>query len=394
MIRPSPTLAESSAVPAQVDSAPFAEVEIGPDTVALLKDGAQAYPAMLEAIAAARSTICLETYILQEDHTGNRFAAALAERARAGVEVNLMYDHWGSSVSDAFLDRLHQAGVRTLSFRPFRLHGRLGRALAHFRRRNHRKALVVDGVVGFTGGLNISDDYASIDDGGYGWRDTHVRLHGPAAAELERMFLETWRRNRGAPLSPDRYRRPPSPTGGKVRIVGNELHAGRKDIRRAYVKAISHAQRRVYLTHAYFLPPARVLRALQRAARRGVEVAVILAATTDVKLVLLAARGLYDKLLRSGVRVYEWKGRVLHAKTAVVDGRWATIGSANLDALSLRVNLEVNAVIEDERFAESVEAMFRQDLEQCEAITLERWRERPLAEQIASWLAYQLRNWL
>jgi cardiolipin synthase len=356
-------------------STPFAEVNVGPNRVSLLRDGAQAYPAMLEAISAARSTLCVETYIFREDRTGLRFAEALMARARAGVEVNLIYDGWGSSVSTELRDRLRAAGVRVVEFGPIRLHSRylvrLARVFARLRRRNHRKALIADGRVGFTGGLNLSDDYASEAAGGSGWRDTHVRLEGPAAVELEKVFLDTWRRSRGPAIDLARYRRPfpmsaAAPEASKVRIVCNTFLRERKDIRRAYVTAIQGARRQIHLTHAYFLPPVKVLRALQHSARRGVEVSVILAATTDVPLVRMAARAIYGRLLRAGVRVFEWRGRVLHAKTAVVDGNWATVGSANLDYLSLRENLEVNAVVEDAEFGQAVEAMFNQDLYSCE----------------------------
>jgi cardiolipin synthase len=375
-------------------SAPFAEVDIGVNRIALLRDGGQAFPAMLQAIAAARSTICFETYIYREDATGQRFAAALCERARAGVEVSLMVDDWGSTLSADFVHRLRVAGVRTLQFSPVLNWRVFGRLFARLRRRNHRKALIVDGEVAFTGGLNVSDDYAAAVDGGRGWRDTHVRIKGPAAADLERMFLETWRKSRGARVTPERYQRPTPAPDPRVRIVGNEFRKDRKDIRKAYVKAIQGAKRRVHLTHAYFLPPSRVLHALQRAAHRGVEVSVILAATTDVYVVRLAAQGIYLRLLRSGVKVYEWSGRVLHAKTAVVDGSWSTVGSANLDALSLRANLEVNAVFEDEKLGTAVEAMFAQDLALCEEVTLAEWRKRSWTERILPWLAFQLRNWL
>ncbi|MFZ5468084.1 MAG: phospholipase D-like domain-containing protein [Myxococcota bacterium] len=374
--------------------APFAEVDIGPNEVALLRDGAQAYPAMLEAIAAAQATICLQTYILREDTTGRRFAAALCERARAGVEVSLMYDDWGSNVSEPFLFQLRSAGVRTLAFRPVRWTGRMADLLNRLRQRNHRKSLVVDGKVAFTGGLNISDDYAAVEDGGHGWRDTHVRVRGPAAVELERLFLDSWRRHKGAPLDEARYQRPAYAPDRRVRFLGNDFHHDRKDIRRAYLEALTAAKRRIHLTHAYFVPPARLLRELAKAARRGVDVSVILAASTDVKLTLYAARGLYGKLLAAGVRVFEWNGRVLHAKTAVVDGEWVTVGSTNLDHLSLRRNLEVNALFEDSRLGAHAEDMFNQDLYQCEQVTLEAWRNRPLLEQVLSWLTYRLRSWL
>lgn len=374
--------------------APWAEVTIGPNRVALLKDGHQAFPAMLDAIARAQRTISFETYILRDDTTGSRFLDALIERARAGVEVLLMYDHWGSEVSESSTGRLAEAGVKVHVFRPVRFTGSLSRLFAKLMRRNHRKSLVVDGMVGFTGGLNISDDYASVEDGGKGWRDTHVRITGPAAQELERLFLETWRKNRGERFDETRFVRPRHPGTPRLRVVGNDFAADRKGIRRAYVEAFNRARSHVFLTHAYFLPPAKILKALIRAAHRGARIAVILAAETDVKPVLWAARGLYAKLIRAGVEVYEWKGRVLHAKTATVDGRWATVGSSNLDPLSLRQNLEVNALVTDESFARAAEAMFTQDLTHCTRVTMEHVRGYGLFMRFVSWLAFRLRHWM
>lgn len=371
----------------------YAEVTIGDTRASLLKDGLQTFPSMLAAIASAEKTICFETYILRDDTTGKRFAQALQERARAGVEVNLIYDGWGSSISEDFLRHLESDGVRTLHFQPVRFFGPIGRAVARLKRRNHRKSLCVDGKIGFTGGLNISDDYASVEDDGQGWRDTHVRIEGPPVAELERLFLQTWRNYKGAALDERRYVRPRVPPG-RVRIIGNAFRADRKDIRKAYLTAMGSAQQNIYLTHAYFMPPAKIVRALMLAARNKVRVAVILAASTDVRPVLWAARGLYDRLLQAGVEVYEWEGRILHAKTAVVDTKWATVGSANLDSLSLRQNLEVNAVFEDPKFAAAVERMFEEDLAQCRRITAEWMSERPLAEQLLSWFAFQFRRWL
>lgn len=372
---------------------PFAQVTVGETRLALLKDGEQAYPAMLEAIASAKRSICLETYILKDDQVGRRFADALARRARDGVEVNLLYDAWGSSVSAEYLRTLEEAGVRVLPFQPVRFRGRLQAVLARVFRRNHRKALIVDGTVAFTGGLNLSNEYASLEDGGGGWRDTHVRIEGAEAHELERLFLGTWRAHKGAALDDARYQAPRR-TSSKVRIIGNHFRKDRKDIRAAYVRAFAQAKTSIHLTHAYFLPPNRVLRELKRAARRGVEVTVILAAATDVTLVLLAARGLYASLLKTGVKVFEWEGRILHAKTAVVDGRWATVGSANLDGLSLRQNLEVNAVVEDEGFAQAVERLFKDDLAHCRRITPEWLDARGPLERLVSWLAGRLRRWL
>jgi len=375
--------------------APYAEVMVGDERVALLRDGEQAYPAMLAAVAEARRTICFETYILRDDATGQRFLDALVERAHAGVLVLLMFDAWGSRVSDATLERLREAGIVVRPFRPWRFTGSLLRSIAQHRRRNHRKSLVIDGAVAFTGGMNIADDYAPVEDGGAGWRDTHLRIVGPSAERLEALFLETWRRNRGPRVAPERFALRGEPAAAGLRIVGNGFVRDKKQVRAAYLEAFRRATERIFVTNAYFLPPAGVVRELVAAARRGVRVAVVLAATTDVKLVLHAARGLYPKLLRGGIELYEWTdARVLHAKTAVVDGRWTTVGSTNLDPLSLMRNLEVNAIVEDATFGAAAERLFLEDLGGCRRITFDELRRHGPIARALSWLAWRLRLWL
>ena len=374
--------------------APFAEMTVGAHRLALLKDGSETFPAMLDAIAAARSTICLETYILKSDRIGGFFARALAERARAGVEVNLLYDDWGSSVSGAYLRALAASGVRALAYHPIRFVGSTRELFGRIAHRDHRKMLVVDGRIGFAGGINIADVY--VPSGGRpGWRDTHLRLEGPAALELEYFFLHTWRRTGGAPLDEARYggqgRRRADPL---VSVVSSHKRHGRTGIRDAYRDAIRSATERVWITNAYFLPTLPFIRNLIEAARRGVDVRVMVGGTTDVKAVLFASRSIYEILLAAGVRMFEWEGRVLHAKTAVADGRWSTVGSSNLDAQSLRQNLEVNAIIRDEAFAAALERMFEEDLASCREINHVRWRERPSWIRAASWGAQLLRDWL
>jgi cardiolipin synthase A/B len=373
---------------------PFAEMTVGAHRVALLKDGGQAFPAMLDAIASARSTICLETYILRADGMGGRFAAALSERARAGVEVNVLYDAWGSSLPGEWLDALEASGVRTVAYHPIRFSGKRREIMGRLERRDHRKALIVDSRVGFTGGINVSDEYAAVEDGGEGWRDTHVRLEGPAAMEMQFFFLDTWRRAGGAPIDEPRYGtdgRRPDP---RVSVVSTHQRRMRTAIRDAYLTAIRGAKQRIWITNAYFLPRIRFLRALGDAARRGVDVRVMVAGTTDVPAVLYASREIYERLLRAGVRLYEWEGSVLHAKTAVVDGRWATVGSSNLDMQSLRQNLEANAILRDTAFAAALERMFVEDMASCREISQERWSRRPVWLRAASWGAYLLRRWL
>jgi cardiolipin synthase len=373
----------------------FADMEVGTHRVTLLRDGEHAYPAMLDAIARAKRYVCLETYILRSDKTGERFANVLVERAHAGVEVSVLYDAWGSSLSVAYVERMREAGVRMTAFHPLHFSGPRREAFAKMTRRDHKKTLVVDGEVGFTGGLNISDDYAPKELGGRGWRDTHVRLEGPAALELEYFFMRTWRRGKGEPFDEPRYGshgRRPDP---QVHIVSNDLRHGRTAIRDMYRSAITGAKERIFITNAYFLPTIRLLMNLVRAARSGVDVRIIVAGTTDITAVLLASRALYRRLLNAGARIFEWKGRVLHAKTAVIDRRWCTVGSSNLDYQSLRHNLEVNAIIEDERFASALEDMFEDDLAHCEEIQKDAWEaaRRPW-DRAASWGMFLLRDWL
>ncbi|HRI70094.1 MAG TPA: cardiolipin synthase ClsB [Polyangium sp.] len=376
------------------ESGAYCDVVVGFHRLRLLKDGTQAFPAMLEAIKNARATICLETYILEDDRIGQLFADALIERARGGVEVNLLYDTWGSSVSSGFVDRLIENGVRVLPFRPVLHVLQDVKMVRQVSRRNHRKALIVDSSVAFTGGINISNDYASRDEGGGGFRDTHLEFEGPAALELQYFFLRTWKKANGAVIDDARYShqgRRPDPF---VHVVTNDMHRGRSTIRHAYRKAIHEAKRRIYVTNAYFLPTLGVLRGLCDAAKRGVDVRVMVAGTTDVTAVKLATRTIYGRMLHAGIRLYEWHGRVLHAKTAVIDGHWSTVGSSNLDQQSLRMNMEANAIIEDARFARAMEKMFHEDLEHCEAVTTESWHQRPAWERAASWAAYLFRDWL
>ena len=374
---------------------PYATLRVGEHRLALLKDGEQAYPAMLEAIASARSHICLETYIFRADRTGRRFARALAERARAGVEVNVIVDAWGSPLPLGFVRRLQRAGVRILHYNPVRLSWRAFRTrFARFFRRNHRKILVVDNRVGFTGGLNIADDYASEEDGGQGWRDTHLRIEGPAVSELLYVFRRTWEKEGGAPLDERRYRsegRRPDP---RVRVLASDIRRGRRMIKDAFLQAIRQAKERIWITSAYFLPTRKMLKALVAAARRGVDVRVIVAGTTDVLPARYAAQSFYPRLLKAGVRVYEWVGTVLHAKTALVDRHWATVGSSNLDALSLRKNLEVNAFVEDRAFNEVLARLFEEDLEKCVEIEWRWFRYRPLLDRLLSFVLGRLQRWI
>ncbi len=394
--------------PQEQGLAPFADIQVGAHRLAILRDGGQTFSAMLAAIRSAERSICLETYILRDDQTGARFGQALIARARAGVEVNVLYDAWGSSVSIEYLVWLSQGGVRTMAFHPVELSSTIDKTLAKLTLRNHRKLLIVDSKVAFTGGLNISDDYAGEADGGRDWRDTHVRIEGPVVAELLGFFLATWKAaggpavtaarhapDVGSPLPRRAGRRSPAPVQDPhVQVAASHLRRGRRTVRHAYGEAIREARSHIYITNAYFLPTVRLLQALRHAAQRGVDVRVMVAGTTDVPAVLHASRAIYGLLLKAGARLFEWEGRVLHAKTATIDRSWSTIGTSNLDRQSLRFNLEVNVIVRDSAFAGAMEAMFFQDLLSCREITLDTWEKRPLLDRAASWVSYLARDLL
>jgi len=367
------------------------------NTVSVLRDGAEAFPAMLEAIAGARRSILLEMYIFASDDTGWRFADALAERARAGVEVAVLSDAVGSFSTDVGLWRaLEDAGARHIEFGPLDRWWRPRRLF--WSTRDHRKMVVVDGRVGFTGGMNVADEYGPGDDGSPGWRDTVVRVEGPAVSDFTRTFLEVWGQTGGPQLmSPD-----PGveiPPAGDVRcgLVGltsrKRGSRGRRSVYRSYRRAMAAARQRIFLTNPYFLPDRRFLADLHDARRRGVEVSVLVPGRSDVPAVKYASRHLYDRLLRWGVQIHEFHERVLHAKTAVIDGVWCTVGSFNLDPRSAEHNLEVNLSIEDAGIGRQMERIFDEDLERAERVHLSDLKERPLIERLIQAIAYSLR-WL
>ncbi|MBZ4414925.1 phosphatidylserine/phosphatidylglycerophosphate/cardiolipin synthase family protein [Myxococcus sp. RHSTA-1-4] len=355
----------------------------------LLRDGVEAYPAMLEAIRRARRYIRLETYMFITDAVGELFGEALAEAAERGVHVKVLYDAVGSWTSRrGFFESLRRRGVDIRAFKPFSL----SRGLRHLLRRDHRKILVVDGEVAFTGGVNIAAHWAP-EGRGAPWRDDVLRIEGPAVHELERRFLATWRM-----MFQDRFHRLATglrhwkrraPRRGQV---GLAVLSSRRSIHRAYLHAIQRARSSVLIAAAYFIPDRRMVAALREAARRGVEVHLLLNARSDHPLLEFATRAFYEKLLGAGIRIFEWQRGVLHAKTAVVDGVWGTIGSFNLERLSLAFNHEVNAVFADPRLGRQLEDSFRADCGHCREVTLAGFRRRPLWQKGLERVLYACRK--
>jgi cardiolipin synthase len=339
---------------------------------------------MFEAIEGAQDSIQIETYSFSDDEIGQKFAEALKAKQRAGVQVNLIYDSFGSRQTPrSFFDDMMMEGIEVLEFNPVNpLAARVRWSPDH---RDHRKLLVVDGKVAFTGGINISKVYA----GGSGerkkaltesWRDTDVQIEGPAVAEFQRLFISNWESQGGDPLSPRDYFPPLEKKGDYiVRVIGSEP----KEFSLIYVdlvSAINNAETRIYITDAYFAPGREMLEALEGAGRRGVDVRLLLPGRVDEPVMALATRSYYSELLGAGVQIYEWQGKMVHAKTATIDNVWSTVGSSNLDWWSIARNEEINAVILSYKFAQEMELMFYSDLERSDRIDPIEWAHRPLTE--------------
>jgi len=361
--------------------------------VTVLREGGETYPAMLAALAAAQESICFETYILAADLTGDRFKAVLIDRARAGVAVRIIYDAVGSfGLSETWLDDLRAAGCEVIDFNPISPWRRRFR-LSH---RDHRKIIVVDDRVAFTGGLNIANDYAAVEDGGVGWHDMHCRVTGPIVADLARMFRRTWLRCGGMAYRPGG----PSDgdataTGGPfVRLLDNTRRRQRTAVRRAYLHVINAARTCVLIQNAYFLPDRGLRRALINAVKRGVEVSVLVPGRSDVRLVEWAGLYVFRLLARRGVKIHLWRGVMMHAKTATVDALWSTIGSYNFDAQSRFNNLEVTVEILDPSTGQALVRCFERDLANADPFDEASWLRLPWWRKALAWVGYRMRRLL
>jgi cardiolipin synthase A/B len=356
--------------------------------VGLLQDGPATYEAMFVALRAAKDHINMESYIIEDGVVGQQFAEVLLERQAHGVQVNLIYDSVGAfGTGRAFFDRLAQAGVQLLEFNPVNpLLGGKGWAPNN---RDHRKLLVVDGRTAFLGGINISNVYSSGSaprgsagpaDLTTGWRDTDIQVEGPAVGEFQKLFLQTWLKQKGKPLAEKDYFPALAPQGSEiVRAIGSTPDDPYSLIYLTLLSAIGNAEKQVYITNAYFVPDPQLVGALLGAAARGVDVKLILPGESDSAAVFYAGRSYYAQLLEGGVKIYERKGALLHIKTAIIDGVWSCVGSSNLDWRSALDNDEINAVILGRDFGGRMQAVFAGDLAASEPITLAQWSRRPLA---------------
>ena len=369
------------------------------NAVRLLHDGRQAFPAMLEAIALARRQVLLEMYWFDSDLVGRRFAEALTQARRRGVEVAVVYDSVGSIGTDpAMFAALEAAGVHVLEFNPVAPWRRRFRfSFTRLSRRDHRKILVVDGNVGFTGGINLARQWSPLEEEGGNWRDDMVRIQGPAVNGLSHCFHRVWRRHDVPPIQ-HLHAEPVVEAAGQrllpVRILGERYFRHRHEIARDYASRVYAAKKTVYISNSYFVPDASVRRALVRAAKRGVDVRVIVPAHSDVEAVKYAGRAQYAKLLAAGVRIFEWQDGMFHAKTAVIDGEWCTTGTFNFDYMSLHYNLEVNASVLDAELAAEFERSFCDDLVGSREVQLREVELRSLYDRFVENGFYRLRKFL
>ncbi len=352
--------------------------------VELLEDADPTYAAIEEAIRGAQDHVHLLYYIFQADETGTRFRDLLIQKAREGITVRVLTDGVGSFGIDSFFSPLVEAGGQFAEFLP------VGTFSKHWHPnlRNHRKIVVVDGKVAFTGGVNIGDEYTGRKKKVGPWRDTHLRIMGPAVHHLQEIFAEDWHFATDKDLISSRWY-PDQEAMGDVmtQIIASGPDTETEPMHRIFFTAVTSAKERVYLTTPYFVPDQALLVALETAALRGVDVRLLLPRHSDMRIVLHAGRSYYYGLLANGVKIYEYSSGILHAKSMVVDDRWATVGSANMDVRSFRLNFEVNTVIYGPKFTRQLTQLFEKDLTRAAEVTLEQMKNKGIGNRIAESLA-------
>jgi cardiolipin synthase len=365
---------------------------VGGNRFDVLLNGERIFPAMLGAIRGARKSVSFESYIYWSGTVGKQFADALAERARAGVKVHVLLDWIGSNKMDpAQLNAMREAGVEIRKFhRPHWYH------LGRINHRTHRKVLVVDGAVGFTGGVGIADQWNGDAQDPDHWRDTHFRAEGPVVAQMQAVFLDNWIKATGAVLHGSDYFPALKPAGkGAAQMFSSSPSSGSENMQLMYLLAITAAQRSIHLSTAYFVPDPLTLRTLADALQRGVKVQIILPGKhTDAEAVRRASRARWGPLLEAGAEIYEYLPTMYHCKVMIVDALLVSVGSTNFDNRSFQLNDEANLNIYDADFAARQIAIFRDDLARSRRISLMEWQQRPWLEKLwehaASLLGAQL----
>ncbi len=348
--------------------------------VELLINGDEIFPAMLETVDAAEQTLCVQTYVYWTGEIADEVAGRICRRAQAGVECNVLLDALGAAQMDGhLLDRMERAGVHVIRFRPPKPY-----ALRRLTNRTHRRLLVADGRVGMTGGVGIADEWTGDAEDPDHWRDTHIRVRGPVVRGMQGAFNENWLEGTGQVLAGDGYLPELEPIDGGVsmQLVRSSAGVGDTNVEALYFLAIAAASKSLDLTAAYFVPRPAFTEALVEACRRGVKVRIVVPGPhIDKGFVRLAGRGTYDTLLDAGVELHEYQPTMLHAKTLVVDGVWASAGSVNFDNRSFQLHDEATACVWDEQFAARLTAAFERDLERSQRIDPDSWSDRGLVRR-------------
>ncbi len=350
--------------------------------VELLYKGRESFDAIFDRVREAESFVCLQFYIFRNDETGSELAGIIKKKAKEGVRVFIIYDHFGSfGTPRSFWRDLRHAGIIIRASRPFKWTSPL-----NYPHRDHRKLIIIDGIMAFTGGLNIANEYRGFHLRSKGvWRDTGIILEGPIVSELYAAFRQAWRTWGGEPL-PGSTTALPGRLSPKSSLPVMPIFAssakGRRKMRKLLYYSIHNARKSIFLTTAYFTPSRRMIDSLEEAVNKGVDVRLLLPGRSDVPVAQYAGRAFFTRLLRRGVRIFNYQGIMLHAKSYVFDGCWSIVGSANLDFQSLRWNDEGNVGILDEEFAAEMSGVFEEDLKNSEEIKLDDWTQRSSLEKI------------
>ena len=354
-----------------------------------LVNGDQIFPAMLAAIRSAKTSVTFETFIFWEGDVGRQFTDALCDRAASGVKVHLLMDAVGSTKMDGkYVDRMKKAGVEVQFYRPLAWF-----ELNKIDNRSHRKLLIVDGRVGFTGGVGIADDWLGNAQDAQHWRDNHYRLTGPAVAHLQAAFADHWIETNGAVLHVDEYFPPLEPAGEQLaQVFQSAPDGGSESMQLMFLLSFASARQSIRLATPYFVPDELTIRTLLAARGRGVRVQVIVPnRLTDVPAARYASRELWGDLLKAGVEVYEFQPTMYHCKQMVVDDLWVSIGSANVDQRSFSLDHEANLNVWDAGFAAEQGRVFDADLARAKRITYEAWKGRPFGERVKEALSLILK---
>ena len=359
-------------------------VLLGPQLLAgnrvdTLLNGDEIFPAMLKAIREARRSVNFETYIYWSGEVGRDFADALSERARAGVKVHILLDWVGSQKMDkALLDEMQKSGVEIRKY-----HALHWFTLDRLNNRTHRKILVTDGRIGFTGGVGIADEWSGHAQDRDHWRDTHFRIEGPAVAQMQAAFNDNWLKVSGVVLDGDDYFPPQAPAGElPAQVFSSSPEGGAESMHLMYLLSVAAATKTIDLAMAYFVPDDLALDALRAALKRGVRVRILMPGPiTDASIVRHASRALWGDILSAGAEIYEFQPTMFHCKVLVVDGLWVSVGSTNFDNRSFRLNDEANLNVYDRDFAARQTSDFEKDLKRARRISLEDWESRPWTEK-------------